>query len=185
VATSPNVTLKGGRSMEKGNTERNEIETNMIHLGGTVDHEPNGDASNGAPNQEVRVQVPLRNPSCPYVILGEEKVEDKARDRDVPGSSLILQGYSYGRTGNRFSIVSNTLRLGFCCKSKIVSVATEPQKINCSSAYLQPKQASEEVLPISPVEFRHVDVARSSVTRKSILALLRICNFCSGCPPCG
>lgn len=127
--------FKGGRRIEKDNTEHNKIETNSINLGGTVRHEHREDASHGGVNEELRVQVPLSNPSCPYIISAKEEVDDQGRDPDGSGNALFLQSYSYGRTGNRFSIVSNTLRLGFCCKSTIVSAAREP-RVYCSLAFL-------------------------------------------------
>ena len=128
VPTS-DVPLKGGRRIEQDNIEQKKIETNTIELGGTVRQEHHDNTGDGGVNEELRVQVPLRNPNCPYIALTDEEFDDNGRRPDVPGSALFLESYSYGRTGNRFSIVSDTLRLGFCCKSKIVRTASSSPAI--------------------------------------------------------
>ena len=62
------------------------------------------------------------NPDCPYVLQTLEERLSK-RDPSLPGNFLHVTDLNTGgRMGNRFNIVSNNLKLGYCCQSKMVSI---------------------------------------------------------------
>eukprot|EP00752_Nemacystus_decipiens_P015176 g13516.t1 len=89
-------------------------------------------AANGAGVQntglelnEVRYRssvVEHGNPGCPYIISTEGEVDARRRDTFSAGNVLIIEDLRGGRLGNRFLIVSYGLSLGFCCKSRLVSL---------------------------------------------------------------
>lgn len=43
-------------------------------------------------------------------------------DPSIPGNTIHVENMQYGRMGNHFAGLANVLRLGYCCKSKIVSM---------------------------------------------------------------
>ncbi|CAM9534007.1 unnamed protein product [Ectocarpus sp. 13 AM-2016] len=61
------------------------------------------------------------NPDCPYVLrTPEERL--RMRDPAIPGSVLTVDDFRFGRLGNRFWALGVNLKLGYCCKSKLVSL---------------------------------------------------------------
>ncbi len=59
------------------------------------------------------------NPECPYVLrTPEERL--RVHNPAVPGNILTLVDFRFGRLGNRFWILGVALKLGYCCKSKLV-----------------------------------------------------------------
>ncbi|CAN0233246.1 unnamed protein product, partial [Scytosiphon promiscuus] len=61
-------------------------------------------------------------PDCPYVIPTEAEALARGDDPDIPGNVLWVEEIRFGRLGNRFLGLTNILQLGFCCKSKLVSL---------------------------------------------------------------
>lgn len=59
---------------------------------------------------------------CPYAIQSEEEAHRRATDFLMPGNIVTVEHLNFCRTGNRFVIVLQNLALGYCCKSKLVSV---------------------------------------------------------------
>lgn len=43
------------------------------------------------------------------------------RDPAIPGNVLTVDDFRFGRLGNRFWALGVNLKLGYCCKSKLVS----------------------------------------------------------------
>lgn len=63
----------------------------------------------------------VSSPGCPYIISTEEDALAEGRDPDVLGNAVFSDHLNHGRMGNHYKMVSNILRVGFCCKSKLVS----------------------------------------------------------------
>eukprot|EP00903_Cladosiphon_okamuranus_P010925 g10319.t1 len=59
------------------------------------------------------------NPDCPYILRTPQE-RSSQRDPSIPGNFLHVQNFNYGRMGNRFGSLSQNLRLGYCCQSKLV-----------------------------------------------------------------
>ncbi len=68
------------------------------------------------------VQVFAPSPSCPYIIPSEEKAYARGRDPYLwRNNVVVVENYKFERMGNHYATASNNLRVGFCCKSKLVS----------------------------------------------------------------
>eukprot|EP00903_Cladosiphon_okamuranus_P021969 g20199.t1 len=64
-------------------------------------------------------QVFSSNPYCPYILRKPEERSSRL-DPSIAGNFLHFTGLNYGRMGNRFGTVSQNLKLGYCCQSKLV-----------------------------------------------------------------
>eukprot|EP00903_Cladosiphon_okamuranus_P020100 g18458.t1 len=86
-------------------------------------HADDGDADDARTKRSLgSAQFLPSRPSCPYIIPTEEDADRRGHDASVPGNVLVLQNFNYSRLGNRFVTLSRNLSLGFCCKSKLVSL---------------------------------------------------------------
>lgn len=56
------------------------------------------------------------------------------RDPAIPGNVLTVDDFRFGRLGNRFWALGVNLKLGYCCKSKLVSAASNLQQC-CGRAF--------------------------------------------------
>ncbi|CAM9822671.1 unnamed protein product [Ectocarpus fasciculatus] len=51
------------------------------------------------------------------------------RDPAIPGNVLTVDDFRFGRLGNRFWALGVNLKLGYCCKSKLVSLPPKDDKL--------------------------------------------------------
>lgn len=64
----------------------------------------------------------LSSPNCPYIIPTEQEAHARSRDPYAWRSNeLVVKDFDFGRLGNRYMSLARSLRLGFCCKSRLVS----------------------------------------------------------------
>lgn len=60
---------------------------------------------------------------CPYAIDSEEEAILRIKDTSLPGNVVKVEHLTFCRTGNHFTSFFRNLALGYCCKSKMVSLA--------------------------------------------------------------
>lgn len=53
------------------------------------------------------------------------------RDPAIPGNVLTVDDFRFGRLGNRFWALGVNLKLGYCCKSKLVSAGRRVSNSQC------------------------------------------------------
>eukprot|EP00752_Nemacystus_decipiens_P002002 g1923.t1 len=69
------------------------------------------------------------NTSCPYAIPTEAEAVARGGNPSVPGNIVQVVSLANGRMGNRFMGLSNALRLGYCCKSKMVALLAKNKRV--------------------------------------------------------
>lgn len=59
---------------------------------------------------------------CPYAIDSEEEAIFRIKNTSLPGNVVKVKNMSWCRLGNHFTALFRHLALGYCCKSKVVSL---------------------------------------------------------------
>ncbi|CAN0085914.1 unnamed protein product, partial [Ectocarpus sp. 4 AP-2014] len=73
--------------------------------------------------------------SCPFVIPPEEEGHERSgrggdgENTSAPGNVVVVTDFNYCRLGNRFISMSRSLSLGYCCKSKLVSLPPKDDQL--------------------------------------------------------
>ncbi|CBJ33259.1 hypothetical protein Esi_0450_0011 [Ectocarpus siliculosus] len=82
-----------------------------------------------------RLPIAPFSSSCPYAILAEEEGHERS-DRggdggntSAPGNVVVVTDFNYCRLGNRFLSMGRSLSLGYCCKSRLVSLPPKDDQL--------------------------------------------------------
>ncbi|CAM9503420.1 unnamed protein product, partial [Ectocarpus fasciculatus] len=59
---------------------------------------------------------------CPYAVQTEKEALSRGHSSTDPGNVFEVTGFGFARLGNHFVALYRTLTLGFCCKSKMVTL---------------------------------------------------------------
>ncbi|CAM9291812.1 unnamed protein product, partial [Ectocarpus fasciculatus] len=62
------------------------------------------------------------NPGCPYAVPTQKEALSRGQRSTDPGNVIDITSFNSGRMGNHFIALYRTLTLGFCCKSKMVTL---------------------------------------------------------------
>ncbi|CAM9921042.1 unnamed protein product [Ectocarpus sp. 12 AP-2014] len=82
-----------------------------------------------------RLPVVPFSSSCPYAIPAEEEAHEKSGrggddgNTSAPGNVVVVTDFNYCRLGNRFISMSRSLSLGYCCKSRLVSLPPKDDQL--------------------------------------------------------
>ena len=67
---------------------------------------------------------------CPYAIDSEEEAISRIEDTSLPGNVVTVEHLEFCRTGNHFTSFFRNLALGYCCKSKVVSLKASRLRVS-------------------------------------------------------
>ncbi|CAN0058419.1 unnamed protein product [Ectocarpus sp. 6 AP-2014] len=105
--------------------DRDLIELDEINLG------TRGEGRGG----KRRLPIAPFSSSCPYAIPAEEEQHERSdrggdgANTSVPGNVVVVTDFDYCRLGNRFISMSRSLSLGYCCKSRLVSLPPKDDQL--------------------------------------------------------
>ncbi|CAN0449753.1 unnamed protein product, partial [Ectocarpus sp. 12 AP-2014] len=73
-------------------------------------------------NTEPMQEDDSLNPWCPYAVPTEIEAISRGHNSSDPGNVIKVTSFKFARMGNRFIALYRTLTLGYCCKSKMVTL---------------------------------------------------------------
>ncbi|CAB1107139.1 unnamed protein product [Ectocarpus sp. CCAP 1310/34] len=76
-----------------------------------------------------RLPVVPFSSSCPYAIPSEEEARERSGNTSAPGNVVVVTDFNYCRLGNRFTSMSRSLSLGYCCKSRLLSLPPKDEQL--------------------------------------------------------
>lgn len=72
---------------------------------------------------------------CPFAIYSEEEAILRIENTSMPGNVVKVKNMSWCRLGNHFTTLFRNLALGYCCKSKVVSLQRINIRVSHPSSY--------------------------------------------------
>ncbi|CAM9834683.1 unnamed protein product [Ectocarpus fasciculatus] len=125
----------GGQLLQEGEAEQHGIADNRDVV--ELDEAANFGMRREGRGGERRLPVAPFDSSCPYAIPPEEERHERSgRDggggvgtSSMPGNVVVVNDFDYCRLGNRFISMSRSLSLGYCCKSRLVSLPPKDDEL--------------------------------------------------------